>query len=70
MEKNYKRDSFEAVQQKVHMFSSWLKNKTCPHYFVQRCNLIYNTVQYEIIANQLVSVPTEFRGCLMTSVRV
>jgi len=40
----------------LHIFSDWLKIKTCPHYFVSNCNLFYDTVQLEIIVSRLVPV--------------
>jgi len=39
-----------------HMFADWLKNKICRHYFVNNCNLFYNTEHSEIIASQLASI--------------
>jgi len=40
----------------LHMFADWLKNKTCPHYLVNRCDLFYDTVDSKIIASELVSM--------------
>jgi len=40
----------------LHIFSDWVKNKICPHYFVSNCNLFYDTVQLEIIISRLQSV--------------
>jgi len=39
-----------------HIFADWLKNKICPHYFLNNCNLFYDTERWEIIASQLVSI--------------
>ena len=40
----------------LHIFSDWLKSKICPHYFISNCNLLYDTVQLEIIIDRFVSV--------------
>jgi len=40
----------------LHIFADWLKNKLCPHYFVNNCNLINSTVFSDIIASQLMSI--------------
>ena len=40
----------------LHIMADWLKNKICPHYFVNDCNLAYNTEHLEIIASQLSSI--------------
>jgi len=40
----------------LHIFADWLRSEICPHYFVNRCNLITNTVHSEIIASQLASL--------------
>jgi len=37
----------------LHMLADWLNNKICPHYFVNNCNLLYQTSPSEIIASQL-----------------
>jgi len=29
----------------LHIFGDWVKNNICPHYFVNNCNLLYDTVQ-------------------------
>jgi len=40
----------------LHILSDWLQNKTCPHYFVNNCNLIYNTDHLEVIVSKLSSI--------------
>ena len=35
----------------LHILAAWLKNKICQHYFINNCNLVYSTVQSEIIAS-------------------
>jgi len=40
----------------LHILAEWLKNGICPHYFVNNCNLIYNTDHLEIIVNRLMSI--------------
>jgi len=45
----------ECVQL-LHFLADWLKNGICPHYFVNNCNLIYNTDHLEIIASRLMSI--------------
>jgi len=40
----------------LHILADWLKNKIHPHYFVNNCNLFYDTVYSEIIASQLLSI--------------
>jgi len=39
-----------------HIFADWLKKKFCPHYFVNNCNLFYDTEQSEIIASHFMSI--------------
>ena len=40
----------------LHNLADCLKNKNCPHYFVNNCSLIDTTLHVEIIASQLVSI--------------
>jgi len=40
----------------LHIFSGWLENKFCPHYFINSCNLIDNTAHLEIISDHLASI--------------
>jgi len=40
----------------LHILADWLNNRTCPHYFVNNCNLTYNTEHLEIIINRLTSI--------------
>jgi len=40
----------------LHIFADWLEHETCPHYFVNNCDLIYNTDNLEILASQLSSI--------------
>ena len=40
----------------LHVLVDWLKNRNCPHYFVNNCNLIDTSLQVEIIISQLVSI--------------
>jgi len=40
----------------LHVLADWLKNKICPHYFVNNCNLINQTSSSEIIASHLASI--------------
>ena len=41
----------------LHIFTDWLESKTCPHYFVNHCNLIHNTQQHmNINVKQLSSI--------------
>jgi len=37
----------------LHDFVDWVKNKTCPHYFVNSCNLLYSTMHSEVVVSQL-----------------
>ena len=37
----------------LHMLADLLKNKICPHYFVNNCNSIYQTSPSQIMASQL-----------------
>ena len=37
----------------LHVFGEWVKNQICPHYFVNNCNLLYDTIRLEIIVSQL-----------------
>jgi len=37
----------------LHMLADWRHSKICPHYFVNNCNLFYQTSPSEIIASQL-----------------
>jgi len=39
----------------LHVLADWLKNKICPHYFVNNCNLFCDTVHLDIIASRLVA---------------
>jgi len=40
----------------LHILADWLKNKNCPHYFVNNCSLFDNSLQAKIIAIKLVSI--------------
>ena len=40
----------------LHMLADWLKNRICPHYFVNSCNLIDNTVHSDTIASKFESI--------------
>ena len=40
----------------LYNLTDWMKNKNCPHYFVNNCNLIDASLHVEIIATQLVSI--------------
>jgi len=40
----------------LHIFADWMKSIACPHYFLNNCNLIYNTEHLKIIASQLSSI--------------
>jgi len=40
----------------LQILADWLRNRICPHYFVNNCNLIYNTEHLEIIVNRLTSI--------------
>ena len=40
----------------LHFLANWLKSKICPHYFINNCNLMYNTEQTETISGQLASI--------------
>jgi len=44
----------------LHVLAGWINNRICPHYFVNHCNLIYNTEHLGIIVNRLTSI-TESR---------
>jgi len=39
----------------LHILGDWLEHQNCPHYFINNCNLVYNTEHVEIIS-QLVSI--------------
>lgn len=42
--------------QLMHTLAVWLTDAQCPHYFINHCNLIDNSLDLEMIARQLMSV--------------
>ena len=40
----------------LHMLAEWLANGIYPHYFVNNCSLLNNTLHFEIINSQLLSI--------------
>ena len=40
----------------LHTLSAWLTDARCPHYFINNCNLLDNSLAVELIASQLMSV--------------
>jgi len=40
----------------LYNLADWLRNKNCPHYFVNNCSLIDTSLQVEIIVRYLVSI--------------
>jgi len=40
----------------LNLFNDWLKNKSCPHYFVNDCSLIHTSLDVQIITSHLESI--------------
>jgi len=40
----------------LHILADWLKNKSCPHYFVSNCNLLCTSLHLEITTSRLMSI--------------